>query len=257
MQDYRLIRVSVSENLTASSRCGFGINFPPLEPLLRLWRRMSSRAQACLRRRRQKRERTKLGEQLREELAPLLDERDDNMLVYAEGVPEDCWVRTLLPLPEFDRYLDKKWLQELLPYARHAHFIVLGNASCVQELLCGLAPRMKSLLWVAPDLTYGEQLEEFAEDFFQEYGLAIDLHFLPDNGTYGQIRIREERYSEPVNVLDFTGQKYIPLFHPPAGSIWLDMAAVREKELRIESRRLRCTYFSLRKIWRGLLDTEG
>lgn len=252
LQDYRLIRVVICERIVKSGRRRDNVKFRFFRPLLRIWERMCSRVQERLRKRRQKRERTKMGEQLREELAPLLDERGDNALVYAEGVPEDCWVRALLPLPEFDKYLDKKWMQGLLSHARHAHFVVLGNVPCLHELLGSLAPRMKSLLWIAPDLTYGEQLEEFTEEFFQEYGLAIDLHFLPDNGTYGQIRIREDRYSEPVNVLDFTGEKYIPLFNPPEGSVWLDMAAVREKELRIESRRLRCVYFSLRKIWREL-----
>lgn len=253
MPDYRVIRIVVCERIErTNSRRGNRVRIAFLKPLFRLWERMRFYVQDRLQTRRQKRERTQMSTQLREALAPLLNEQDENALVYAEAVPEDCWVRTLLPLPEFDGYLDKKWIQSLLPHARYAHFVVLGNVPCLQELLGSLAPRMKSLLWIAPDLTYGEQLDEFAEDFFQEYGLAIDLHFLPDNGTYGQIHIREDRYSEPVNVLDFTGEKYIPLFNPPEGSVWLDLAAVREKELRIEARRLRCSYFSLRKIWREL-----
>ncbi len=252
LTDYRMVRVTIREDAAPSRRRAGGTRLPFLRPIIRLWGRICSTVQNRRLRRRQKRERTRLREELGEALAPLLEESGDNTLVYTESVPEDCWVRALLPLPEFDGYLEKKWVHGLLSCAKHAHFVVLGNASCLQELLCELSPRMKSLLWIAPDLTYGEQLEEFAEEFFQEYGLAIDLHFLPDNGTYGQIRIREERFSEPVNVLDFTGEKYIPLFDPPAGSVWLDMGAVREKELRIEVRRLKCTYFSLRKMWREL-----
>lgn len=255
LQDYRLIRLVISETIVKTNRRRTGgPGLPLVKPLTRLWGRVCAAVRSRLQRRRQKRERMRLREKLLQELAPLLDEQGDNALVYADSVPGDNWVRFLLPLPEFDGYLEKRWIQELLPHARHAHFVVLGNVPCLQELLCSLAPRMKDLLWIAPDMTYAEQLEEFAEDFFQEYGLAMDLHFLPDNGTYGQIRIRDERYGEPVNVLDFTGEKYVPVFNPPEGSVWLDMASVGEKERRIGARRLKCSYYSLRKIWRGLKD---
>ncbi len=193
----------------------------------------------------------KLCVEIKIELAELLDEMGDSFLLYEDALPQNSWVRGLLPLPEFDAYLQPKWIRKLLPSAVHDHFVVLGSVPCLKELLCELAPRMKSLLWVAPDLTYQEMLEDFAEDFYQEYGLAINLHFLPVGGTYGQVRIQDNRYSEPVNILDFTEEKYLPVFSPPAGSVWLDMASVYEKERRIEARRLQVRYVSLKKLWEG------
>lgn len=240
--DYQLIRILLREPVWAPAkrRRGIGKLSRFLEGIRqRLWER------------RQKRERAELKVRLLEELAPLLDGYGDNALVYEDNVPEESWVRSLLPLPEFDGYFRREWLQRLLPQAVHPHFVVLGNADCLQELLCELAPRMKSVLWIAPDLSYQDQLEEFAEEFFLEYGLAINLHFLPENGTYAQMRIPDDRYREPVNVLDFTGEKYIPCFDPPGGSLWLDMASVGEKERRIEARRLKVRYDSLRKQWRN------
>lgn len=201
---------------------------------------------------RRKRERNRLTKLIRQELAPLLDGRYDNFIIYQNNVPRECWVRDLLPFQEFDRYMEPKWVKALLKYAVNAHFVVLGNVPCLEAILCELAPRMKTLLWIAPDMTYQEQLEDFAEEFFQEYGLAINLNFIPDNGTYAQMRIQEQRYTEPVNILDFTGEKYIPFFSPPEGSVWIDMASVEEKERRIEARRIKAVYYSLKKQWRSL-----
>lgn len=202
---------------------------------------------------RRERESRRIARQIRQELAPILDERYDNFIMYHKNVPKECWIRELLPFEEFDRYMDPKWIKVLLKYAVNTHFVVLGNAPCIQEILCELASNMKTLLWIAPDLTYQEQLEDFAEQFFQEYGLAINLNFVPDNGTYAQMHIPDQRYSDAVNILDFTGEKYIPFFNPPEGSVWIDMASVEEKERRIEARRIKAVYYSLKKQWRALI----
>lgn len=219
--------------------------FPP-GILLRFVQRLLERRQS----RRHENMEKKLGIELEEELHSLLDQMGDNFLFYEEEPPRECWVRGILPLQEFDDYLQPKWVRKLLPFARNHHFVILGSVPCLQQLLCELAPRMKSLLWIAPDLTYQEQLEDFAEDFYQEYGLAMTLHFLPVGGTFGQMRIPDHRYCEPVNVLDFSDGRHVPVFNPPAGSVWLDMASVYEKERRIKARRLQVTYISLKKMWR-------
>lgn len=242
MTDYQLIRILIREPVWVPDpgKCRTGRR-----------RRFGADLRRRLWERRQKREREELAERLREELAPALDGYGENALVYEDSVAEESWVRHLLPLPEFDGYFRREWAERLLSRAVHPHFVVLGNADCLQGLLCALAPRMKSVLWIAPDLSYQDQLEEFAEEFFLEYGLAVNLHFLPENGTYAQMRIPDDRYREPVNVLDFTEGRYIPCFAPPGGSVWLDMASVREKERRIEARRLKVCYDSLRKRWRS------
>lgn len=235
MSDYRLMRVVIWEPID-DRRNRFG------------------RIGVYLRERAGRRARAHLKGELQEELAALLDGHGDNALLYEDGLPKDSWVRELLPLPEFEGYLRREWVCRMLPCAVHPHFVALGSVPYIGELFRELAPRMKSLLWIAPDLTYQEQLEKFAEDFFQEYGLAINLHFVPANGTYAQMRISDDHYRVPVNVLDFTEERYVPCFDPPEGSVWLDLASVREKERRIEARRLKAAYLSLKKRWREQRD---
>lgn len=233
LQDYQLIRVTVREQLLPEKPILLGFS-------LRRWRL--------------ERKYFRMGERLRWELAPLLDENGGNFLVYADDVPGQRRVRELLPLPEFDGWLEPEWVRRLLPCAVHTHFIVLGDCPGIREILCELAPRMKSLLWIAPDVSDRELLEDFAEDFYQEYGLAINLRFVPAGGNYGQIRIDSGQYHEPVNVLDFTRGKYIPTFCPPEGSVWLSMASVGDRERRIRARGLKVTTLSLKKQWE-ILDT--
>ncbi len=255
LQDYQLIRVTIRETLPKFSegpgerRRTSGAGHPFRTLLTQLRSRRSNRIL----------EQVRAGMQsaLYAELAPLLDDRGDNYIVYADNLPSESFAG-LLPLPEFDDYGRPKWIRRLLTYAVHADFIVLGDAPCLHEMLCELAPRIKTLLWIAPDLTAQEQMEDFAEDYYQEYGLAINLRFLPHDSTYGQVRIPDRQFRAPVNILDFTGGKYLPDFCPPEGSVWLDFASLTEKERRIEARRLKVCYVSLQKLWRKsrpVLDT--
>lgn len=232
-RDYQLIRITVCESFPGDAKGDKSL-------LATIKKRLYIR--------KMEKHRALMQTALREELAPLLDEYGDNCIVYGDDLSQS---RNLIPLPEFDAYRNPKWIRRLLVHAVQDDFIVLGDAPCLYEILRGLAPRMKTLLWIAPDLTAQEQTEDFAEDFYQEYGLAIDLRFLPDGGTYSRTKILDRNYRSPVNVLDFTGDKYVPDFNPPAGSVWLDFDSLPEKERRIESRRLKVTYISLQKEWRG------
>lgn len=223
MADYQLIRVDIYELIRACS-----------SPIcLKMYERRRRREQAVL------------AEQLKEELAPLLDKWGENACIYDSLISPELWVYRLLPLPEFEAYLEEKWVRRLLLYAKWDHFLVLGTAPCLHRILCELAPRMKSLMWVLPDYTYQEQAENFAEDFYQEYGLAINLHFLPEGSTFGHLRISAEHLREPVNILDLTGEKYVPYCHPAEGSVWLDASAMPDKEKRIQSHGLKVCYYSL------------
>ena len=234
-RDYQLIRITVSETFAKDAGKGRG-HFVYIKRSL-----FKHRLEKC---------RAGMQLALRTELAPLLDEYGDNYIAF-ENSPSAEDFRTLLPLPEFDAYRNPKWIRRLLSHAVYADFIVLGDVPCLYEILRGLAPRMKSLLWIAPNLTAKEQTEDFVEDFYQEYGLAIDLRFLPDGGSYSRTVISDKHFRGPVNVLDFTGDKYVPNFSPPADSIWLDFDSLPEKERRIESRRLKAVYMSLQKQWQG------
>ena len=232
-RDYQLIRITVCESFPGDAGGGKG----PLAAIIKRFR--SRRMEKC---------RAMMQPVLRTEVSALLDEYGDNYVVYGDDLSRS---RNLSPLPEFDAYRNPKWIRRLLAHAVHDDFVVLGDAPCLYEILRGLAPRMKTLLWIAPDLTAQEQTEDFAEDFYQEYGLAIDLRFLPDCGSYSRTKIPDKHFRGPVNVLDFTGDKYVPDFNPPEGSVWLDFDSLPEKERRIESRRLKAVYNSLQKDWRG------
>ena len=236
-ENYQLIRVTICESFP---------NYAPARSLKGLITRIKKRF-LCYRLRKL---RGRMQSALRAEIAPLLDGYSDNYIVRGERLPvEDFGM--LLPLPEFDAFDNPKWVRRLLAHAVYADFVVLGDVPCLQQILCELAPRMKTLLWIAPDWTAREQMEDFVEDFYQEYGLAINLHFLLEDVTYARIRIPDRHYREPLNVLDFTGDKYLPTFTPPEGSVWLDFFSVSEKEKRVEARRLKVEYVSLRKLWRG------
>ncbi len=248
VQDYRLIQVELQDSLLTGGPEGKSIL-----PWTRLRKRLARKRQE------------QVVADFQRELAGLLDERDDNYLVKAgkraDRLLEGVDVQKLIPLPLFEGYLERRWVRRLLPYAIYPHFVVLGTVPYLPELLCELAPRMKSLLWILPDHLHGEMLEDFAEDFYQEYGLAINLRHLCFNGSYGQLRVEENLPGEPVNILDFTEDRRIPSMRPQPGSIWLDLAAEEEKERRMETRKLGTTYFSLKKLWEHpqnapyLLDT--
>ena len=201
--------------------------------------------------RRQNLTRRDVGEKLRRELLTCLQERDVVCLCYDESVPEDSWVRRILPFQEFDGFLQRDWVFRLLQQAGCHHFMVLGDAPYIKEVLWLLAPRMKSLFWIPPDRAAEEDLEDFAEEFYQETGLAIQLQFLPLEAGYGQLVIPDCLFRESLNILDFTEGKYIPRFMPPAGSVWLDMASSRDKERRVLARKLPCSFVSLRKQWKN------
>lgn len=242
IQDYRLIQAKLHENIAAEH---------PKDRKIRS--RMRARSE---RKRQEQRIRGFQGE-----LAALLDEREDNFLFCAGRLPENMDVRRLIPLPVFEEYLEQRWVERLLAYGIYNHFVVLGTTPYLPRLLCMLAPRMKSVLWILPDHLHAKMLEDFVEDFYQEYGLAINLRYLSIDGSYGQLRVEGCFLKEPLNVLDFTEDRHVPAMKLPAGSIWLDMAAVEEKERRLSARMPEVTYFSLKKQWKHptkatyLLDT--
>lgn len=252
IQDYRLIKIQVWEvipglDVSGKSRAKSSVrkvNFSLVDLGKRLKMRRHRRLLDGARQR--------MSETLKQELAPLLQDNSDNRICYDSSVSQDSFVREILPFSEFVEDMEMKWVERLLPEATCHHFVVLGDAPCLRQILWELAPRMKSLLWIAPDLEAEDALEDFAEEFYQETGLAIRLQFLPAGTTYGQLNIPESAVREPVNVLDFTNDKHIPRFYPPGGSVWLDMADREEKERRIRARGLSCSLISLRKQWKNL-----
>ena len=240
IRDYRLIKVQVRETL--GKKTVRKVHWDIFSIGQRLRYRMEERLQ--------NQKRSYMGGQLRLELAQYLEERDEVFLCYDESVKADSWVRGVLPFSEFADYLQWDWVVRLLPEVYNHHFLVLGDVPCMKEVLWELAPRMKSVLWVAPDIEAEDVLEDFAEAFYQETGLAIRLQFLTPGTTYGQLVIPERFSREPVAVLDFLEGRYIPRYFPPQGSVWLNMTSETDKEHRIRARGLSCDIKSLRKQWK-------
>lgn len=146
---------------------------------------------------------------------------------------------------EFEDYTKQLWVEELLPEAVLPHFVILGTASCLYSLIEKYAGRMKSLRWIMPENDYSLEVQEFVEDFYTEYGLAIMLQIT----SAGQRGIQAV-CTEPSNVLDFTQEACVHLAKVAKGSIWLDMLSVEEKKRRIAGRSTGISYVSLKEKWR-------
>lgn len=201
---------------------------------------------------RQKRLWNRFLQNLKNDVGSVLSQRGENYICFDAGVGKNCFVRSLFSLPEFDEFMQAKWVQQLLPHAVCTDFVVLGDGVALKQILWEMAPYMKSLWWIAPDPAAEDLLEVFAEEFYQETGLAIRLEFLKAGTTYGQLVVPDGVVSKPVNILDFTDDKHIPGLYPPPGSVWLDMSSREEKERRIRARGLSCDFVSLRKQWKNL-----
>lgn len=151
---------------------------------------------------------------------------------------------------EFTGYTELQWVQQLMPFAVNHHFIVLGRAGCIPELLQQYADRMKSLRWIMDEAyagTHSEELEEFAETFYQEQGLAVTMERVQGRCGFEKLQLT---CREPASILDFTGEDRISTGWAARGSIWLDMCSSEEKCRRITRRSGEIQYFSLREKWR-------
>lgn len=186
-----------------------------------------------------------ISRQIRQELDPLLDEWGENACIYDGTCP---WILPAVGLPAFDGYRDFRWIRRLLPYATNEHFLVLGTVPCIGQIFETIAPRTKSLMWVVPDYTYRAQAESIARMLSEEYGLVVDLRFLPEGTVFSRVRIHGKYLTEPMNILDLTGEKYVPFLTPEQGSVWIDAGALEEKARRIRGRGLAVQYISLRTV---------
>lgn len=161
--------------------------------------------------------------------------------------------RKYLPLEEFHGYTERFWMEQVFYQgvrlsASPPHFVILGTAPGLPEVLEAHARRMKSLRWVLLEAEWDEELSAFVEDFYTEYGLAIELQLLEDAAALRRLRLF---LGEPVNVVDFTGESYMAVSAAPEGSVWLDMLSVEEKRRRILARGKNITYFSMKEIWKN------
>lgn len=151
------------------------------------------------------------------------------------------------PLEEFHDYTQKRWMEQLFQRATAPHFILLGTAEGIFPLIEAYADRMKSLRWILVRAQCDEKLYDFVEDFYTEYGLAIELQLLENEAALKRMRFFGR---EAVSIVDFTGEVYMAVSAVPEGSIWLDMFSVEEKKRRILAREKKVAYISMKEIWK-------
>lgn len=163
-----------------------------------------------------------------------------------EGTLASMWGE-YFPLPEFKGYGRLFWARRLLPRARLPHFVILGVSPDIRPIIEGLARRMKSLRWILLEEECSQELKDFVEDFYVEYGLAVTLQPLGEGEAYRRLRLV---CPMPVNVLDFTMEPHIFAGGLAEGSIWLDMMSVEEKGRRTAGRGKGVVYYSLKEEWR-------
>lgn len=154
----------------------------------------------------------------------------------------DDWKRNWTT-PLFEDYRDYFWADKVAEQGKLDYWILLGYEDCIPTLLQKYAKRMRGIRWYLAEEGFTEPLQEWADEFYREYGLAIEFKVNPDG------RRLHPSASQPVNVLDFSGDDKISACDIPRGSIWLDVCAEGHKRRTLEARNPQITYFSLKKQW--------
>lgn len=166
--------------------------------------------------------------------------------LFERGCLPILWEKNV-PIKEFTGYSQHFWVEMLCARAIRPHFVILGTAPCLFDVIKAHAHRMKSLRWALPEAAYDEEEAGFVEDFYTEYGLAITVYPFPDMAALKRLHLN---CKEPVNILDFTGEAFTAVWEVPEGSVWLDVLSVEEKKRRILSRGKEISYVSLKEIWK-------
>lgn len=167
---------------------------------------------------------------------------------------KECWQTAGWDSPlekEFkqEAYTEFFWVKQLLPQVQHPHLLFLGNAPCIPQVLEEAACRTKSVRWllVKPcDEEEEEALEDFAEEFYQEYGLVISLEYVEN---FAKTRLSSDNM---VSILDFSREKKLQTAQLPKGSLLIDMGACEEKQDRLQRHRSGIAYFSLKEKFHRL-----
>jgi len=169
--------------------------------------------------------------------------------VYASNlrtkINTPCWWK-YWKIPEFENYNQPLWAEKILSHGTCYGFLILGQSDCIPDMLLASAGSMRSAKWYLLQKDYTEETEAFIENFYEDYGLAIELHLLENQADWGRQRFE---CREPIKVLDFSGTEKVSVYGVPEGSVWLDMNAMDAKSRRMEVRNQGIDYFSLKKLW--------
>lgn len=160
------------------------------------------------------------------------------------------WWQQCFPLPEFQDYYRREFLDCLLEQAEEtyrqsllgqlADYLVLGYDVSVLQMLWYRGKYIRSLRFLLPYIP--EELEEWMEDFYEEYGITAALQ-----EGYQKIVCKS-----PSVILDFSGKTSLATVGVAPGSVWIDMDSQEEKRRRIEGRDTGIHYFSMKKHWKGI-----
>ena len=172
---------------------------------------------------------------------------EDSLRFLTDGGGEaaGCW-KALWNVPEFCAYKSLRWVKPLLTYAGHADFILLGTADCIPAVLAQLARHMRSLQWYICPEDDEEDVQNWAEDFYEDSGLAAGVKKLDDAQSFRALNIDS---GVPVCVLDFTEETKTFAKKLARKSIWLDFASVEEKSRGMARQAAGIEYMSLKKYW--------
>ena len=180
-----------------------------------------------------------------------LDDLPLNAVRCREDVVPAFWLPQLWQqywqIPEFNAYLQPQWVEPLLENAVLHNFVILGYAECTPAVIIRCARRMRSLRWILPEQDCTEKLQDFLDDFYGDYGLAVTLQPLEGKRAFARLLLVGK---DPVCVLDFTGESCISPGGIAKGSIWIDFRSVEEKARRILEHKEGISYFSLKEIWK-------
>lgn len=168
-------------------------------------------------------------------------------LLLGDGLIAELWKKNW-DVREFVDYREYKWARLLLPFAVQTHFVILGTAPCIPEVTKACARRMKSLRWILREKDCGEPVEDFIDDFYEDYGLAVELQTVTGRNGFRTLCLEAVK---PICVLDFTDEAKLFWGGLASGSIWLDFASLEAKERRLERLAPGIQYVSLKKLWRG------
>lgn len=235
----------IAEKWQESDYCLIKLGLPTL-----LWKGMKAESNEAGNTKPESDERRKLWEELKDWQVALLLLGGNPYWTYCvyedylrERICADIWNRHWV-IPEFEEYHESMWVEKLIPHTIPGHYMILGTADCLPRLLCENVKKMRSVKWFLKKEQYTSELQSFIEDFYEEYGLAVEVHMVED-----WIRVRPGS-PVPVNILDFTGEEKLSACDVAAGSIWLDMDSVDGKNRRIEVGSPQISYFSLKKQWK-------
>lgn len=148
---------------------------------------------------------------------------------------------------DFRGYFEEEWVLYMMQHATLNHFVILGKAECIPQIILQYVRRMKSMRWVLLERQFGEEEQELVDMIYDEYGLAVEVRLLDEERDYHRMRLNCQ---VPTVLIDFCEEEKISGADVAKGSIWLDMTSSEVKRQRLEGRSEGIHYFSLKKEWK-------